>query len=89
MALTTEETLELIKLNLEKTKRAYSTAVTLSETIHDYDAAANRAYYAMFYTEKALLYAKDISATSHKHVHTSLAENFVKTGDLLSSDIYF
>lgn len=49
----------------------------------DYNAAANRAYYAMFYTAKALLVQKDLRRfTKHRAVQGAFGEYFSKANVL-------
>ena len=52
----------------------------------DYESAASRAYYAMFYATEALLLAKELSFSSHKAVLSAFGEHFVKTG-IFSKDL--
>lgn len=77
---------EMIKHYMEKSEKALKDAILLLGT-DSYDAAANRAYYSMFQSEKALLLTKGILGDSHKHVHRSISKEFVKTGQL-PDDIY-
>ena len=82
MTLDNEDRLAIIHVHLEKAEEAYESAVFLSESRRDYNGAANRAYYAMFHAEKALLHTRGISGDSHKHVHMQLSNQFVKEGKL-------
>ena len=84
MTLSDEDRDEMIKHHMEKSEKAFKTAVLLSGT-DDYDAAANRAYYSIFRAEKALLLTKGILGDRHKHVHNAISEEFVKLG-ILSED---
>jgi uncharacterized protein (UPF0332 family) len=74
----------MIKHHIEKSEEAFEEAVILSEKAH-YSGAANRAYYSMFRSEKALLLTKGILGDSHRHIHNSISNEFVKTG-ILSKD---
>ena len=42
--------------------------------------AASRAYYGMFYVAEALLNERDLSFKKHGAVHSTFAQEFVKTG---------
>ncbi len=46
----------------------------------DYDFAASRAYYAMFYLAEALLLSKGLSFGKHAAVIAAFGQHFVKTG---------
>ena len=46
----------------------------------DYDFAASRAYYAMFYVAEVLLLSKGLRFSSHSGVHAGFGEHFAKTG---------
>ena len=82
MTLETENRLALIRVHIEKAEEAYEDAAHLFESRRSYNGAANRAYYAMFHAEKALLLTCGILGDSHKHVHTQLSKEFVKEGKL-------
>jgi len=69
-------------VHLEKAEEAYEDAVLLYESRRSYNGAANRAYYAMFHAEKALLHTCGITGDSHKHVHTQLSNQFIREGKL-------
>ena len=45
-----------------------------------YEAAINRAYYAIFYSISALLEAKQISTKTHQGAHNKFNELYLKTG---------
>ena len=81
MTLNNEDRNVMIKICMEKAEKAFKASVLLSE-IDDYDGAADRAYYAIFHAENALLLTRDISGNSHKHVHNSISKEFVKLGEL-------
>jgi uncharacterized protein (UPF0332 family) len=44
----------------------------------DFDSAASRTYYAMFYAVQALLLSKSLTFSSHKGVMSAFGEHFVK-----------
>ncbi|OGQ50734.1 MAG: hypothetical protein A3J24_09455 [Deltaproteobacteria bacterium RIFCSPLOWO2_02_FULL_53_8] len=46
----------------------------------DYESAASRAYYAMFFAAEALLLTKGYSTSTHKGVFSAFGEHFVKPG---------
>jgi uncharacterized protein (UPF0332 family) len=46
----------------------------------DYRAAANRAYYAVFYAASAVLLTKDIERRRHSGVIGAFREHFVRLG---------
>ena len=56
----------------------------------DYDFAASRAYYAMFYLAEALLLSQGLSFSKHSAVIAGFGEHFVKRGDVgeAPSDIW-
>ena len=72
----------MMHVHLEKAEEAYEDAVLLYESRRSCNGAANRAYYAMFHAEKALLLTRGILGDSHKHVHSQLSNQFVREGKL-------
>ena len=66
---------------LEKAHR-YQQSAHLLLSAGDYDSAASRLYYAMFYCAEALLLSKDLRYTSHRGVISGFGEHLVKTGEL-------
>jgi len=64
---------------LEKSSRAIQTSERSLQD-GDMDAAANRAYYAMFYVAEALLGEKGLRFRKHGGVHGAFGEHFVKAG---------
>ncbi len=62
---------------LAKAQRAIDIARRLSES-GDYDFAAGRAYYAMFYVAEALLWTRGRAFSKHSAVHAAFGENFAK-----------
>jgi uncharacterized protein (UPF0332 family) len=50
----------------------------------DYDFAASRAYYAMFYLAEALLLARHLTFSKHSAVIAAFGQHFVKTGLFVS-----
>jgi uncharacterized protein (UPF0332 family) len=55
-----------------------------------YGSACNRAYYAIFYSTSALLFAKGLSFAKHSAVIAAFRQHFIKTGefDVKWSGIY-
>ena len=55
-----------------------------------YGSACNRAYYAMFYSASALLFARGMSFGKHSSVISAFRQHFIKTGefDVKWSGIY-
>ena len=66
---------------LEKSARAVRAAEILLRE-GDLDAAAGRAYYAMFYVAEALLFEKGLQFRKHSGVHSAFGEHFAKAGTL-------
>lgn len=66
---------------LEKAERAIQSAGRLLE-LTDLEAAAARAYYAMFYVAEALLYERGLSFRKHAGVHGAFGQHFAKSGVL-------
>lgn len=83
MTLMDKDRREMIRHYITKAENALK--ISLMSFDVDCDAAANRAYYSVFNAEKALLLTKGIFGDSHRHVHNSVAKEFVKSG-LLSPD---
>ncbi len=67
-----------------KAQRSLKAARRLFEE-RDYDFAASRAYYAMFYLAEALLMKKGITFSKHGGVIAGLYEQYVKRGLLSQS----
>ena len=68
---------------LEKAQR-YVQSAELLRADGDYDSAASRLYYAMFYCAEALLFSKGLSYSSHRGVIAGFGQHFAKTGNLPS-----
>jgi uncharacterized protein (UPF0332 family) len=66
---------------LEKAKRSLDAARRLLDS-GDFDFAADRAYYAVFYTAEALLAERDLHYSSHGAVHGAFGREFAKTGQM-------
>ncbi len=70
-----------ISLLIEKAHRSLEAAHTLFKK-GDYDFAASRAYYAMFYMAEAALLKKNQTYSKHSGVITGFYHHFIATGDL-------
>ena len=68
---------------LEKAQR-YIQSAELLRADGDYDSAASRLYYAMFYCAEALLFSKGLSYSSHRGVIAGFGQHFAKPGTLPS-----
>ena len=64
---------------LEKAERSIAAGESLVGPGH-LEAAAGRAYYAMFYATSALLATKNLSSSRHSGVITLLHDHFVRPG---------
>jgi len=72
---------EEIRPLIEKAKRyLHSAAVLRAEG--DYDSAASRLYYAMFYCATALLATKGFSYKTQRGIISGFGQHLVKTGEL-------
>jgi len=69
---------------IEKAEDALSDAVFNFED-ERYQAAINRAYYAIFYCISALLEIKNINTKTHQGAHNKFNELYIKTGLLPSA----
>ena len=66
---------------LEKAERFIPSSEVLAND-GDYDTAASRLYYAMFYIAQALLDARGLSFSSHRGVISAFGQHIVKTQEL-------
>lgn len=64
---------------LEKARRSIRSAQAQIE-LGDYDFAASRAYYAMFYAAEAMLLGKELSFSKHSAVIAAFGLHFVRAG---------
>jgi uncharacterized protein (UPF0332 family) len=71
--------LRLSDLLLEKAERYIRSAKLLAGD-GDFDSAASRLYYAMFYIAERLLETKGLSFSSHRGVISAFGQHFAKTG---------
>lgn len=60
----------------------YLNSAALLRAAGDYDSAASRLYYAMFYCAELLLLTKDVTRSSHQGVIAAFGHHLVKTGEL-------
>lgn len=66
---------------LEKAERFISSALLLAQD-GDYDSAASRLYYAMFFVAEALLTARGHTFSSHRAVISAFGRHFAQTNEL-------
>jgi uncharacterized protein (UPF0332 family) len=66
---------------LEKAERYIRSASILADD-GDFDSAASRLYYAMFFIAEALLESRGLTFSSHKAVISAFGQHFAKTGEL-------
>lgn len=66
------------QLLIDKAERFIISAKLLNEA-GDYDSAASRLYYAMFYMAEAMLNVLGLSFSSHKAVISMFGQHFAKT----------
>jgi uncharacterized protein (UPF0332 family) len=66
---------------LQKAERFIRSAHVLAAD-GDYDSAASRLYYAMFFVAEALLAARGLSYSSHSAVISAYGQQFAKTKEL-------
>jgi uncharacterized protein (UPF0332 family) len=66
---------------LEKAERFIESAILPAED-GDYDSAASRLYYAMFFVAEALLAARGYTFSSHRAVISAYGNQFAKTHEL-------
>lgn len=71
---------EIVAL-VEKAER-YLRSAALLHTTGDYDSAASRLYYAMFYCAEAVLLTKELTFSRHRGVIAGFGQHFIKTGAL-------
>lgn len=64
---------------LEKAARSIAAGETLQSAGY-LEAAASRAYYAMFYVAEAMLHERGLRFRKHGGVHAAFGEHFAKTG---------
>ncbi len=72
---------ESIRALIEKARRYLQSADVL-RAASDYDSAASRLYYAMFYVAEAALLTKRFAFRSHRSVLSAFGQQLVKTGEL-------
>jgi len=66
---------------LEKAERFITSAEMLAED-GDFDSAASRLYYSMFFIAEALLAALDLTFSSHRAVISAYGQYYAKTKEL-------
>ncbi|MCQ2440698.1 MAG: HEPN domain-containing protein [Clostridia bacterium] len=73
------EQITLSKYRMEKADECLSSAKHLLE-IDDYSATANRSYYAVFHTIRAIMTLDGEDRKKHSGVISYFLENYIKTG---------
>lgn len=76
---------ELIRYRLSRAKEALEDSQILASS-ERWNSAANRVYYACFYTISAYLAKKDMRATTHSGLKATFNKELVKTGKVDKDD---
>jgi uncharacterized protein (UPF0332 family) len=66
---------------LQKAERFIQSAELLANE-GDFDSAASRLYYAMYFIAETLLAAKDLTFSSHRGLISAFGQHFAKTGEM-------
>jgi uncharacterized protein (UPF0332 family) len=66
---------------VEKARR-YLRSAEILRAAGDFDSAASRCYYAMFYAAEAAVFVKGLTFRSHRAVLSGFGQHLVKTGEL-------
>jgi uncharacterized protein len=74
-----QQTQHRIRQYMARSRQAVKTG-KLVLAHEDYIAAANRAYYAIFYAANAMLATKELERSKHSGVIAAFRQHFVKTG---------
>jgi uncharacterized protein (UPF0332 family) len=75
---------ETVRAYIEKAKKYLSSAELLRAS-GDFDSAASRLYYAMFFCAEMALYAKGLRYSSHRAVISGFSQHLIKTAELPAS----
>ena len=75
---------ETARAYIEKAER-YLRSAELLRTSGDFDSAASRLYYAMFFCAEMALYANGFRYSSHHGVISGFSQHLVKTAELPAS----
>lgn len=80
---------DLVAYRIERAFETLRTAKTIAGYC-DWNAVANRLYYACFYAMLALLARNDLDTYTHKGVKIMLSQHFIKSGliDVVWSNLY-
>jgi len=80
---------DLVAYRIERAFETLRTAKTIA-SYGDWNAVANRLYYACFYAMLALLARNDLDTYTHKGVKIMLSQHFIKSGlvDVVWSKLY-
>lgn len=74
-----ERRIALARYRLDKASKCIGTAKE-NVTANDYESAANRSYYAMFHTVRAILALEGVDFKSHMQVIGYFRKQYIKSG---------
>ncbi|MCD7817447.1 MAG: HEPN domain-containing protein [Lachnospiraceae bacterium] len=78
----------LCKYRLEKAEKCYESAIILANS-GDYNGAANRSYYAIFHSVRAILALEGVDFAKHSGVMAYFQKNYVKRVYLIRNILKF
>lgn len=81
MSLSDEERMTIVGLEIDKARRMYNQALMMQQ-VEQWDAMANRLYYALFHAVCALLIRDRHVVNTHKGSHALFAQYYIKNGKL-------
>ncbi len=71
---------DLANYRIEKAEETLKTAEFILKEVKDYTSANNRAYYAIFYTIRAVLALEEVDFKRHKDVIAYFNQHYINTG---------
>ena len=74
-----ERRIDLARYRLDKASKCIGTAKE-NVILNDYESAANRSYYAMFHTVRAILALEGVDFKSHMQVIGYFRKQYIKSG---------
>lgn len=77
MSLSDEERMTIVGLEIDKARRMYNQALMMQQ-VEQWDAMANRLYYALFHAVCALLIRDRHVVNTHKGSHALFAQYYIK-----------